>query len=53
MNIYNDRLGIKNNRKDYKSNIPLVLESADSTKMEKKEVNGVCINNDNVCLCRG
>ena len=37
MNIYNDRLGIKNNRKDYKSNIPLVLESADSTKMEKKE----------------
>ena len=42
MNIYNDRLGIKNNRKDYKSNIPLVLESADSTKMEKKEeLNGI------------
>jgi len=40
--FHNDRLGIKNNRKDYKGNIPLVLESADSSKMEKKEeLNGI------------
>jgi hypothetical protein len=38
----NDRLGIKNNRENYKGNIPLVLESADSSKMEKKEeLNGI------------
>tara|TARA_R110002012_G_scaffold50232_1_gene130038 strand:- start:290 stop:481 length:192 start_codon:yes stop_codon:yes gene_type:complete len=40
--FHNDRLGIKNNRKDYKGNIPLVLESSDSSKMEKKEeLNGI------------
>ena len=40
--FHNDRLGIKNNRKDYKGNISLVLESADSSKMEKKEeLNGI------------
>jgi len=40
--FHNDRLGIKKNRKDYKGNIPLVLESPNSTKMEKKEeLNGI------------
>ncbi len=40
--FHNDRLGIKNNRENYKGNIPLVLESADSSKMEKKEeLNGI------------
>jgi len=40
--FHNDRLGIKNNRENNKVNIPLVLESSDSTKMEKKEeLNGI------------
>ena len=40
--FHNDRLGIKNNRENNKGNIPLVLESSDSTKMEKKEeLNGI------------
>ena len=40
--FHNDRLGIKNNRENNKGNIPLVLESADSKKMEKKEeLNGI------------
>ena len=40
--FHNDRLGIKNNRENNKSNIPLVLESTDSSKMEKKEeLNGI------------
>ena len=40
--FHNDRLGIKKNRKDYKGNIPLVLESPNSKKMEKKEeLNGI------------
>ena len=38
----NDRLGVKKNRKDNKGNIPLVLESPNSKKMEKKEeLNGI------------
>ena len=38
----NDRLGIKNNRENNKGNIPLVLESPNSKKMEKKEeLNGI------------
>ena len=38
----NDRLGIKKNRENYKGNIPLVLESPNSKKMEKKEeLNGI------------
>ncbi len=53
MSLNNDRLVFDKDREDNKSNISLVLESTDSEKMEKKEVNGVCINNDNVCLCRG
>ena len=40
--FYNDRLGIKNNRENNKGNIPLVLESPNSKKMEKKEeLNGI------------
>lgn len=35
--FHNDRLGIKNNRENYKINISLDLESSNSTKMEKKE----------------
>ena len=53
MSLKNDRLVFDKGRENNKSNISLVLESTDSQKMEKKEVNGVCINNDNVCLCRG
>ena len=38
----NDRLGGRKDRKSIKGNIPLVLESADSSKMEKKEqLNGI------------
>ena len=38
----NDRFGVKNNRKNNKGNIPLVLESPNSKKMEKKEeLNGI------------
>ena len=40
--FHNDRLGIKNNRENNKSNISLVLESPNSKKMEKKEeLNGI------------
>jgi hypothetical protein len=40
--FHNDRLGIKNNRENNKDNIPLVLESPNSKKMEKKEeLNGI------------
>ena len=53
MSLNNDRLVFDKDREDNKSNISLVLASTDSKKMEKKEVNGVCINNDYVCLCRG
>ena len=48
MSLNNDRLVFDKGREDNKSNISLVLESTDSKKMEKKEVNGVCINNDNM-----
>ena len=40
--FHNDRLGIKKNRENNKGNIPLVLESPNSKKMEKKEeLNGI------------
>ena len=43
--FHNDRLGIKKNRENYKGNIPLVLESPNSKKMEKKEeLNGISMN---------
>ena len=53
MSIYNDRLGVKKNRKNYKSNIPLDLASSNTQKIQKEKVNGICLNDDNVCLCRG
>ena len=45
----NDRFGVK----DYKGNIPLDLESSNTPKTQKKEINGICINHDNVCNNRG
>ena len=51
MSLNNDRLVFDKSRKDNKSNISLVLASTDSKKMEKEKVNGVCINNDYLCLC--
>ena len=53
MSLNNDRLVFDKGREDNKVNISLVLESTDSKKMEKEKINGVCINNGNVCLCRG
>ena len=49
----NDRLGVKNNRKDNKGNIPLDLESSNAPKNKKEKVNGICADNDNMCICRG
>jgi len=50
----NDRLGGRKDRKDSKVNIPLDLESTGTPKiLQKEEVNGICINHDNVCDCRG
>ena len=53
MGSINDRLGVKNDREDYKGNIPLDLESSNTPKIQKKEIDGICINHDNVCDCRG
>jgi len=33
----NDRLGVKSNRKNNKGNIPLVVESPNSKKMQKEK----------------
>ena len=50
----NDRLGGRKDRKDSKVNIPLDLESSNTPKiLQKEEVNGICINHNNVCDCRG
>ena len=38
MSIYNDRLGVKKARKSIKSNISLVLASADSKKIQKEKI---------------
>ena len=53
MSIYNDRLGVKKNRKDNKGNIPLDLASSNTPKIQKEKVDGICLNDDNVCICRG
>ncbi len=53
MSIYNDRLGVKKNRKDYKGNIPLDLASSNAPQIQKEKVNGICFNYGYVCLCRG
>ena len=39
MSLKNDRLVFDKGRKDNKINIPLVLESTDSKKMEKEKIN--------------
>ena len=42
----NDRLGVKKNRSNYKSNIPLDLASSDTQEIQKEKINGFCFNND-------
>ena len=49
----NDRLGVKKNRNNYKGNIPLDLASSNAPKNKKEKVNGICTDNDNMCICRG
>ena len=50
----NDRLGGRKDRKDSKVNISLDLESSNTPQiLQKEKVNGICINNNNVCDCRG
>ena len=39
MSLNNDRLVFGKSREDNKINIPLVLESTDSKKMEKEKIN--------------
>ena len=52
--INNDRLGFKNNREDSKVNIPLDLESTGTPKiLQEEKVNGVCSDDNHVCVCRG
>ena len=48
----NDRLVGRKDRKDSKRNIPLGLESTNTSKIPKKEkVNGLCSDDDHVCIC--
>ena len=51
--IINDRLGVTKNRKNNKGNIPLDLASSNTPKIQKEKVNGICLNDDNMCICRG
>ena len=52
--VNNARLGVKKNREDNKGNIPLDLESTSTSKiLQKEEVNGICTDDDHVCICRG
>ena len=51
--FYNDRLGVKKDRNNYKGNIPLDLESSNAPNNKKEKVNGICAYNDNMCICRG
>tara|TARA_R100001443_G_scaffold33474_1_gene47410 strand:+ start:322 stop:501 length:180 start_codon:yes stop_codon:yes gene_type:complete len=44
----NDRLGVKKNRSNYKSNIPLDLASSDTQEIQKEKINGIFFNNDNM-----
>jgi len=47
----NDRLGVKKNREDNKGNIPLDLESSNTPKIQKEKVNGVCSDDNHLCVC--
>ena len=49
--LNNDRLGVKKNREDNKGNIPLDLESSDAPKIQKEKVNGVCSDDNHLCIC--
>jgi hypothetical protein len=52
--LNNDRLGGRKDRKNIKGNIPLDLASTSTPKiLQKEEVNGICTDDDNVCICRG
>ena len=37
----NDRFGVKDNREDYKGNIPLDLESSNTPKTQKSRFNSI------------
>ena len=50
----NDRLGGRKDRKSIKGNIPLDLESSNTPKiLQEEKVNGICTDDDHVCICRG
>ena len=50
--LNNDRLGVKKNREDNKGNIPLDLESTSTPKiLQEEKVNGVCSDDNHVCVC--
>ena len=49
--LNNDRLGVKKNRENNKGNIPLDLESSNAPKIQKEKVNGVCSDDNHVCVC--
>ena len=52
--LNNDRLGGRKDRKNIKGNIPLDLESTSTSKiLQKEEVNGICTDDNHVCICRG
>ena len=54
MSFNNDRLGVKKVGENIKINIPLDLASTSTPKiLQKEEVNGICTDDDNVCICRG
>ena len=51
--LNNDRLGGRKDRKNIKGNIPLDLESTSTSKiLQKEEVNGICTDDNHVCICR-
>ena len=52
--LNNDRLGGRKDRKNIKNNIPLDLASTSTPKiLQKEEVNGICTDDDHLCICRG
>ena len=52
--LNNDRLGGRKDRKNIKGNIPLDLASTSTSKiLQKEKVNGICTDDDHVCICRG
>ena len=53
MSFKHDRLGGRKDRQNFKGNISLDLASASTPKIQKEKVDGICLNDDNVCLCRG